>query len=815
MNDRDDRRTAHIRRADGAEQSLEEHCRNVSRLCERAAAPLGLAKTARLLGLLHDMGKATEAFRAYLLESARRAQMSSPHPHAPTGGIFVYRRWSCRPGAKKMERRCAQMLALCIYGHHAGLMDCLDTDGTSDFIRAMEQEVRPLHYEEAVDWSLAHVAPLEELDTLFEAMSGEVLAFLRRDPPISNEVMDMRIGMLTRLLLSILVDADRWDAACFDYGEDPLAPEQTPDWDALLAAFEDFRRRELDTSDVIGQIRGAVSDQCFRRAADGPGVYTLSVPTGGGKTFSSLRYALRHAALAGPERIRRIFYIIPYNTILDQNAQDIRDALGDHPSILEHHCDVVRDSPEEQEAYRRLTERWDSHIVLTSLVRFLDACFAASNTDARRLCRLTGAVLIFDEIQPLPKHCKTLFEQAVSFLAACCGSTVILCTATQPRLDLTPPPRELMEAPRTLFRLMERVRYHPDIAPSLSSGEAAARLARMLESGSVLTIVNTKAAAWDVYAETVRLLKEQGRRPIDAEVGQDCSDETICQRAGERRSEDILCVYLSTLLCPAHRKRLIRWMKCWLKAGAPVFCVSTALIEAGINVSFPTVVRSLTGLPSIAQAAGRANRNMEYERGDVYIWSFHEEKTASLPDIQNGGIITRSMLAGWNGAALDDPDQIDDYFRREQNYTSKKKDYPLGDGTTLYERLSANMACAERAKSFLSTRPLALYQSFRTAYQAFQPIPQVTCPVLVPFGEGAELIDALNSRHDMEEERYLLRRAQAYSVGLYEAVYHRLVGPKAVWPIGETGVYALEEGYYDEKSGVNATCNKIAPLMVL
>jgi len=216
----------------------------------------------------------------------------------------------------------------------------------------------------------------------------------------------------------------------FEYGIPSVYIEQQPDWAALLLRFDDFRRRELDTSGDIGRIRAAVSDQCFKHAAENSGVYTLSVPTGGGKTFSSLRYALKHASLYNK---RRIFYIIPYNTILDQNAQDIRHALSDYPSILEHHCDVVTLSQNEAETHHRLTERWNSDIILTSLVQFLNACFGASNTDARRLHSLTDSVLIFDEIQSLPAHCKTLFERTITFLSVCCEATVVLCTATQPQ----------------------------------------------------------------------------------------------------------------------------------------------------------------------------------------------------------------------------------------------------------------------------------------------------------------------------------------------------------------------------------------------
>ena len=412
--------------------------------------------------------------------------------------------------------------------------------------------------------------------------------------------------MLTRLLLSILIDADRYDSTCFEYGIPSVYIEQQPDWAALLLRFDDFRRRELDTSGDIGRIRAAVSDQCFKHAAENSGVYTLSVPTGGGKTFSSLRYALKHASLYNK---RRIFYIIPYNTILDQNAQDIRHALSDYPSILEHHCDVVTLSQNEAETHHRLTERWNSDIILTSLVQFLNACFGASNTDARRLHSLTDSVLIFDEIQSLPAHCKTLFERTITFLSVCCGATVVLCTATQPQLELSCPSAELMSDYDGLFRDMRRVSYIPQLDRPMHNSEAAAKLAEMLKSHSVLTIVNTKPAAHDIYTKTAAMLSESGMRPVFADISS--TPEQLSALARQNGPADILCIHLSTSLCPAHRKLLLRWVKLWLREKARVFCISTSLIEAGINVSFPVVVRSLAGLPSIVQAAESASDFMQ------------------------------------------------------------------------------------------------------------------------------------------------------------------------------------------------------------
>jgi len=802
---------AHIRKTDGITQPLEEHITQVGDLCQHAAAPLGLSQTALLLGLLHDMGKATADFETYLLAAwDHPATAASPHHHAPTGAIFIYHRWFCAKNAKVLQRFTAQLLALCVYGHHAGLMDCLDPHGQSHFLEAMQQE-QSSYYTEAVTWFCAHIRSAEELDKLFDAAQKEIAGFIadRIQKQKGHDSREFQLGMLTRLLLSLLVDADRWDAACFEYQAPSTAQSPPADWDHLLFVFESFREKKLQDTSKIGHIRAAVSDQCFAKATQAPGIYTLCVPTGGGKTYSSLRYALRHAARYHKQRI---FYIIPYNTILDQNAQDIRQALADYPSILEHHSNVVMSTPEEQENYRHLTERWDSDIILTSLVQFLDACFSAPNTNTRRLHRLTNAILIFDEIQSLPKHCKTLFEQAITFLSNCCGSTVILCTATQPQLALTPAPTEIMPNSDALFEQMKRVSYVPQLQTPLHNDEAAARLAALLREQSVLTIVNTKTVAREVYQKTVRILSEAGMHPVTADAA--CSDEQIRQQARQCSPQDILCVHLSTLLCPAHRKQLIRWVKIWLKEKARVFCISTALIEAGINVSFPVVVRSLNGLPSIVQAAGRANRSMEYGSGTVLIWHFCDEKLTYLPDIQNGGTITRAILSEAPAATLDTPAQIATYFSLEQNYTAQCKDYPLGSGTTLYDLLADNPQSVTAARNFTSTRPLVLHQSFRTAYRAFEVIPDITTAVLVPFGAGQELIEQLNGEPSLSETTLLLRQAQMYSVSLHRSVFQRLQRDHAVWNIGDTGLCALEPGYYDPTGGVMLTRQEMTLLEI-
>lgn len=791
---------AHIRSSDHCSQPLVEHSNNVGELCCVAACTLRLSHTAQLIGLLHDMGKATAAFKAYLHEVQADPSAVSPHNHAPTGAVFAYRRWFCKEGASSQVRLTAQIISLCILGHHAGLTNCLTSNGTSDYLDAVNRDVSALHYDEAVSWFCTNVITESKLDALFSDACAEITDLIQYiQKTTKGRARHFHVGMLTRLLLSILVDADRYDSACFEYDTPIETVSSSPDWAVLSQTFENFRAANFRTDSIINSIRADISEQCFDKADAPPGIYTLSVPTGTGKTYASLRYALHHASMYNK---KRIFYIIPFNTILDQNAGDIRDALSDYPSILEHHCNITFSNEEEMDAYRRLTERWDSDIILTSLVQFLNACFSSSNTDARRLHALTDAVLIFDEIQSLPRHCKVLFEWAITFLSLCCGCTILLCTATQPQLSLSFPPIELVRPGKVQLNT-KRVHYVPQLDIPLKNHDAASKIQQMLTSQSVLAIVNTKAAAQDIYAKTVSLLSDAGMHPITPDPF--CSTEQIREQARQSASQEVLCVHMSTLLCPAHRKRLIEWSKIWLHEGARVFCISTALIEAGINVSFPVVIRSLAGLPSIVQAAGRSNRSMEFDIGLVYIWHLVEENLRRLPDIEQGGLITRAILAEADADELDAPAQIARYFAREQDYTVSRQNYPIRDGLTLSDLLSSNDESARAARSFKENTKLLLRQSFRMAYSAFQVIPENTVSVLVPFGQGERLIEQLHSTVSMKEKQLLLREAQAYSVSLYQSTFRRLADDGAVRAIDNGDLFVLDAQYYDINAGVLLT----------
>lgn len=793
---------AHRRESDGKEQPWDEHSHHVAELCARAAEELRLGSAARLLGLLHDFGKGSEDFQRYL------RGIGSRHPsHAGLGALYVYRQW--RDGEKEqLKSQTAQLLSLCIYGHHAGLPNCLSVSGDSPYLDGLRGQSEA-DYRQAEKNFYAEVASKESLDALFLEACRELREFgLGR--------CSFSWGMLARLMLSILVDADRWDAACFEYDADPYKARQEglPDWEMLLGRLESYLE-QFPKEGKLAVIRRDISDRCRAAGEYGLGSYTLSVPTGGGKTYSSLRFALAHAK---KNKQRRIFYIIPMNTILDQNARDIREALSEYPSILEYHSNVISDEETEEENSRRLTERFDSDIILTSLVQFLDSFFRKENGKVRRMYRFANSVLIFDEVQALPKKCRRLFRLSLRFLVRFCGCTVLRCTATQP--ELGDEAEELIPNVETLYRKLKRVRYLPQ-TEIRGVQEAAEDITGCFEErGSVLTIVNTKDAAWNIFQEVSARLEALQYRQAAVRPG--LTDEELDRSAGECGEDEILCVHLSTLLCPMHRKEILRWMKSWLARKKPVCCISTALIEAGINISFPTVIRSMAGIPSLIQAAGRCNRNGEAELGKVYLWNLAEEGLRCLPDIQKGREISMSLLGNMqNPDDLGNPEEIKKYFAKEEIYTREVENYPYREwNADLVGMLSGNPVCRSAAANVREEKnPLPglskrFCQSFRTVGTEFQVIEQKTRSVLVPYGKGRELIEKAGNRHTLREEIRFLKEAQQYSVNLFEHVFARLAREGALVSMEETGAVILKDEYYDTDAGVRITPQEMKELIV-
>ena len=499
----------------------------------------------------------------------------------------------------------------------------------------------------------------------------------------------------------------------------------------------------------------------------------------------------------------RVIYVIPFTSIIDQNAEVVRGILEPTENdrgrvVLEHHSNLAP----EQQGWREkvLTENWDAPVVFTTTVQLLESLFGGGTRGARRMHQLANAVLVFDEIQTLPVNCVHLFCNAINFLVEHCGSAVVLCTATQPLLDSVDESKgalkllkdqDLMPDVKKLFDKLKRVEVLNRRKPGGWSDAEIARLAldEVVQSGSCLVIVNTKKSAQALYR--------------------------LCREAAGTRA-----FHLSTNMCPTHRKRVLKVVKYRLSKSKPVLCISTQLIEAGVDVDFGSVIRYAAGLDSIAQAAGRCNRNGRNVTGRVHVVNPAAENVGRLKEIRCGISITERLLddveAGIEnlGGNLLSPQAMARYFDYYFFARRQEMDYPIragmvGRDDTLLNLLSINsLAVDEFGRDHNSAPNIYFRQSFMSAARVFKVIDAPTRGIVVPYGKaGQELINALCSASEVEKQFKLLRQAQQFTVNVFPQDLDKFQKAGAVHEIqkGVDILYLLDPRYYSQAFGLSQT----------
>ena len=632
---------------------------------------------------------------------------------------------------------------------------------------------------------------------LVRELFGQLAKLVNFNEPSTIDYFNL--GFFTRLLFSCLIDADRLNSAEF---EDPARLSERlnnagpVDWSVALARLEKHLAA-LAPRNYVDELRREISDNCKNNAERAQGIYTLTVPTGGGKTYASLRYALHHAR---HHALDRIIYVIPYTSIIEQNAKVIREVVekdGDvRPWVLEHHSNL---EPDQQNWQTKLvSENWDAPIVLTTMVQLLETLFSGGTKGVRRLHQLANSVLIFDEIQTLPVNCVHLFCNAINFLSQQANTTTVLCTATQPLLnELKSPNKGQLTIPTKNelagdfdrhFIALRRVDIHNLIKPGGWKAQEIVQLAveQFLERGSCLVIVNTKGWAQELY--------------------QQCSEQVAQSQL----------FHLSTNQCPAHRKVLLDEIRSRLEQKLPVLCISTQLIEAGVDVDFASVIRFLAGLDSIAQAAGRCNRNgklLDAEgnlvKGQVYVVNPDRESTGLLKDIEVGKDKAERVLREGYEDVLS-PEALCQYFRYYFFDRADDMAYRL-DGSksqrsdNLLNLLSVREGCNENFDKREGKIPL-MRHAFMEAGKQFKAIDAPTQAVIVQYGAGRELVKELCSvAREFDVHRYyeLLRKAQKYSVNVFPNVWKKLLEQGAVHEVQlGHGIYYLDETYYSADFGL-------------
>lgn len=802
---------AHVRKADKKQQTVAVHLQEVAEIAKTLAAKINVPEAGELIGLLHDFGKYSAFFQNYIQSGTGllnpdidedyvdAAALKGKIDHSTAGAQLIWEVLA-KYGKNGEGKLCGQILALCIASHHSGLIDCLTPEGTNGFKKRIDKEDDRSHLAECKQNADKHI--LEQAQKLADKplMSAMLkqLSLLTKNEQ-GEAIKCFYIGFWTRFLFSCLIDADRINSADFERPQQAAYRNKVVSWDIAINRLELFLTEQQIYDTPINTIRRAISDTCKNRAQDAQGIYTLTVPTGGGKTYASLRYALHHAKAHGLERI---IYVIPYTSIIEQNAEAIRKAVeqvsDQFPWVLEHHSNL---EPENQTWHSKLAaENWDAPIVLTTMVQFLETLFSGGTCGVRRLHQLANSVIIFDEIQTLPINCTHLFCNALNFLSAHTKTTAVLCTATQPLLDqlnspekgqlLIPEENHLIPDVRELFDQLKRVEISNKTKSEGWSEEEIAELAlsEFKVKGNCLVIVNTKAWAQALYVK--------------------CADSV------DRES----LFHLSTNQCSAHRNELFHRMRTRLAAKLPVLCFSTQLIEAGVDIDFASVIRFLAGLDSIAQAAGRCNRNGRLDTATVHVVNPAKETIDQLVDIKVGRNKTKRVFSEVKDTALLDPENMELYFKYYFYERADQMAYPLtakevGRDDTLLNLLSDNKLNTGANAS------LHLKQSFMTAGNAFKAIDAPTQSVIVPYQQGKQLITELcgiAEEFDAASYYTCLKQAQKYSVNVFPNVWKKLREQKAVYEIqlGE-GVYCLDECYYSEAFGLTTEVVGKAEVIVL
>jgi CRISPR-associated endonuclease/helicase Cas3 len=787
-------------------QELRVHLASVAEHTSHLARKIGLAHAGELIGLAHDLGKYSEAFQQYLQKVASDAAMEmEPNfslkgsvDHSTAGAQIIGDGLPSGNGGIAI-----QMLALCVASHHSGLIDCIAPDGVDVLTRRLNKDGALSHRDEA--WSQAEQTIRGRLETVLNSanVASEIDAALGRirEKDSDEVIRPFKEGLLLRMLFSCLIDGDRIDTADFDkpsaasfrqHGEYVSWQELIDRLELKLAAFSNER--------WVDQLRCEISSHCLAASDRPKGVFTLTVPTGGGKTLASLRFALHHAQRWVMDRV---IYVSPYISIADQNAQVVRKVLEpagcDFASIvLEHHSSLTPD----KESWRGsvLAENWDAPVVFTTAVQVLEALFGGGTRSGRRLHALANAVIVFDEVQTLPVRMIHMFNNAVNFLVEQCGASVVLCTATQPLLHRVDKVKgeirlaadaELMRDAPQLFRDLKR--YETFNKSNEPGGWSAAKVSDLAVQelsgyGSCLVIVNTKLDALAIYMACKERLN-----------------------ALSEPMEEGCFVHLSTRMCPAHRLEALEGMKIALAQKKRVLCVSTQLIEAGVDIDFATVVRDLAGLDSIAQAAGRCNRNGDRASGRVHIVKMAEPLPKQLEEIRCAQQNARRVLEDWRddqGDApfpLSDPLQMERFFGHHFFARRDQMDYPVKAqrDDTLLQMLGENgMAVAD--SRLAGVKRHGFMQSFASAAREFQVIDSQTQGIIVPFGaEGKGLVAALSAARDLAVEFQLLRKAQRFAVNTFQWEMDSLTRSGAIYEVqAGTGVFCLLEEFYSDEFGL-------------
>ena len=760
---------AHTREG-GSLQTLPEHIEGVAHHCALFLEDAGLPELAplgRLLAQLHDAGKAQPAFQRYILgKSDQKA------PHSAAGALLatcMLYELSEELQLKKLPRT-SQLLAYAISGHHRGLYDYIE----------LRKELEKKEIKERCTKTIGALPNIKsELQTWVEEHAEATESSLKE---LAKKVGDTEQAQaLIRLLFSCLVDADFLDTEAFmDEERKERRHEATSEY-APLKVLRDRLTKHMEgfsTEGKINEARRAFLNQCREHGRTCPkGYYSLFLPTGGGKTLSSMAWALETAL---NHKTQRIIYVIPYTSIITQTAGIFREIFGEE-NVLEHHSDISfsgDEATQEAERYERtrlLAENWDAPIIVTTNVQFFESLFSHKVSRSRKVHSIANSVVVFDEVQMFPTEFLHPMLRLLEDLRRIYGTQLLFCSATLPPFDkdhtssfkkvndfhqLSDAIQPIVPEDPELFKVFDRVIYHLE-EKEYTTKELAEELS---QHDSALCIVNSRRDASQLY----HALLEEGKGAQDV-------------------------IHLSRNMCSAHLKERIAEVRQRLKAKIPTIVISTQLIEAGVDIDLPIVYRAMSGLDSIVQAGGRCNREGKRPApGEVYVFS-----------LSDGGKAFGAIAQGQNATR----------FLLDNDKEHTRPSMPLELIEAYYDRYYASIESFDTkdiAESLYDVEEAKRWRfDFEQASKDFQLIDNVDHDLFVPYGKGKELIEGLQ-KHTLYLNHRTMRELQQYHVAISKWRYEELEEARLLSEIvvdRETGkrILVLEPQGYDEALGVCTT----------
>jgi CRISPR-associated endonuclease/helicase Cas3 len=719
------------------EQRLIDHLQNVSKYAEILGSDAGVSEFATLAGYLHDLGKYSESFQKRLLGEGPKVD------HSTAGGQLI-----TQLKLPNLNPLIQTMLAYCIFGHHAGLADygsVVDLPGDSTLQGRLKKSVPDYN------------AYRSELSfTNFQFPVKLHLRALHGKTPFS-------FSFFTRMVFSVLVDADFLETESYVSGNSRRG--NFPNLQELLPAFEKYMATFADKPGKLNSIRQKLFQDAIAISTYPKGFFTMTIPTGGGKTLASMGFALHHAI---QNQLKRIIYIIPYTSIIEQNASLFKNIFGIE-NVLEQHSnfdwedlrqsdgstnsdlsDIADDATNSLMRKMQLSsENWDVPIIVTTNVQFFESLFSNRSSRCRKLHNIANSVLIFDEAQMLPRSFLEPCMLAVNELVQNYGCTSVFCTATQPNLEGFFPGvtfTELAQNPPRLYNQLKRVTCH-DLG-SITDEELAKQI---VAHDQVLCIVNTRKHAHTLF----NLIPNEH------------------------------AYHLSTHMYPQHRSVVIRQIRHALQEGEPCRVISTQLLEAGVDLDFPIGFREIAGLDSIIQSAGRVNREGKFNESPLFVFQSGKTLSKGIPAaIRQAAAVTQSVFLKNSGKDLLGLDAISAYYQLLYDVQSK-------EAFDLERILECFIKKGMRDAEF----------DFRTAAERFKLIDQNTRSLIIPFDT---IVKDLLYREDSDlTNKGLARSLQRYSVNIFEYEYLAL-SEKAAINV-EREVFTILNNpdlYYDQNEGL-------------